>query len=599
MEVRHHHSSDFTRIFDILQYQAEKYPNPNALNAMVDGRWSNYSIDTLIRYTDNLSCWLIRNGYDRNDRVILMPVMGSPEWIIIDLACQQCGIVTIPVHVTSTEQDLELILKESETRLCICASVEVNTKVHAANQRLGGHVKVFHLDSTQEGYFHWQVSEPASEEHTHLQKIKNSISEEDEVTMLYTSGSSGIPKGVPLTHKNIVHNIKSILPMLPLEPQHRVLSFLPFSHILERMACYGYLAFGVSVYFSQRKETFAHDFNSVKPYFCTCVPRVLEKMYDYMQAQLMDKNMLKRKLIAWAFEIGMKYQSEGHKPFFFSVQLFFARVLVLSQWRKKLGGKIRYMVVGAASLRPEIGRLFSAAGIHIVEGYGMTETAPLISINRFEPGQNRFGTVGLVISGTEIKIDQPDAQGQGEILVKGPQVMKGYYQRPDLNREVFTPEGWFRTGDVGRFINGRFLQITDRKKDIFKTSAGVYIAPQPLQSHFAKSLFIQRCLIIGFQRPFVTALIVPNFEVLQAWCKQEHIHWTSPQFMVHNIKVLARLQHEIDTLNEALANVERVRRFVLCPQDWTVESGELTTSLKPIRQRIVANYQNEIEKMYA
>lgn len=599
MEVKHHHSSDFTRIFDILQYQAEKYPNPNALNAWVGGRWSNYSIESLIRHTDNLSCWFIRNGYERNDRVILMPVMGSPEWMIIDLACQQCGIVTIPVHVTSTVQDLELILKETAARLCICATVDLCTSVHDANQRLGGQVKVYHLDPTQGGYFRWQVAEPASEERALLQGIKNSISEEDEVTMLYTSGSSGIPKGVPLTHKNIVHNIKSILPMLPLEPQHRVLSFLPFSHILERMACYGYLAFGVSVYFSQRKDTFALDFNLVKPYFCTCVPRVLEKMYDYMQAQLMDKSLLKRKLIAWAFEIGMKYQSEGRMPFLFSLQLFLARVLVLSQWRKKLGGKIRYMVVGAASLRPEIGRLFSAAGIHIVEGYGMTETAPLISINRFEPGQNQFGTVGLVISGTEVKIDQPDAHGQGEILVRGPQIMKGYHQRPDLNQEVFTPDGWFRTGDVGRFINGRFLQITDRKKDIFKTSAGVYIAPQHLQNHFAKSLFIQRCLIIGFQRPFVTALIVPNYEVLEAWCVQEHIHWTSPQFMVHNIKVIARFQHEIETLNEALANIERVRRFVLCPQDWTVESGELTASLKPIRQRIVSNYQNEIEKMYA
>jgi long-chain acyl-CoA synthetase len=249
-------------------------------------------------------------------------------------------------------------------------------------------------------------------------------------------------------------------------------------------------------------------------------------------------------------------------------------------------------------LRPEIGRLFSAAGIIVVEGYGMTETAPFISVNRFEPGMNHFGTVGIPIPGVAVRIDQPNEAGEGEILVKGDNVMRGYFKRPELNETVFTPDGWFRTGDVGKMVQQRFLQITDRKKDIFKTSAGKYIAPQPLQNHFMQSGFIQRCLILGFQKPFVTALIVPNFELLEAWCRQEEIHWTSPQFMVYNIKVRAKYQQEVDTLNEELPNYERVRDFVLCHQDWTIEAGELTTTLKPVRHLLMEHYQKEIDNMY-
>jgi long-chain acyl-CoA synthetase len=402
-----------------------------------------------------------------------------------------------------------------------------------------------------------------------------------------------------LTHRNIAHSIRAILTLLPLEPKHRVLSFLPFSHILERATCYAYLAFGVSLYFSQNKESFAHDFKTVKPYFCTCVPRVLERMYDFMQEQLLQKNLFKKKLISWALNVGKRYGSTNKFQLLFTIHLFFARILVLSLWRKKLGGEIRYMAVGAASLQPEIGRLFSAAGIYIVEGYGMTETAPLISINRYEPGLNHFGTVGIAIPGIEVKLDEPNEEQEGEILVKGPNVMLGYFKRPELTKEVLTADGWFHTGDIGKFVHGRFLKITDRKKDIFKTSSGKYIAPQVLQNLFANSPFIQRCLIIGFQRPFVTALIVPHFELLEAWCAQESIHWTSPQFMVHNIKVRAKLQQEVDRLNEELPNVERVRDFVLCHQEWSMEAGEITTTLKPIRKTLLEHYDKEIEKMYS
>jgi long-chain acyl-CoA synthetase len=596
MEITRKHSSDFFRVFDILTYQWEKYPNATALNAYEDGKWRGYSIQEIQQQVDALSCWFIRNGYLKGDKIMLAPVMGKPAWMILDFACQQCGLITVPVHPTSQQKDIELIARETEAKLFISADEELYKACSSFID--SAIVNIHHLDPNTPGYFEpIQATKASAEEMANLAAVKRSISEDDLISIMYTSGSSGYPKGVMLTHRNMVHNIKSVLTMFPLEPHHRVLSFLPFSHILERMACYSYMSFGVSLYFSQNKESFAHDFKMVKPFFCTSVPRVLEKMYDFMEEQLLQKNLMKRKVIAWAMDVGKQYG--GRMSVWYRIKLFFASVLVLRQWRKKLGGRIRYMVVGAAALRPEIGRLFSASGIHVAEGYGMTETAPLISINRYEPGLNQFGTVGLPIPGVDVKINEPNEEHEGEILVKGPNVMSGYFKKPELTKEVFTEDGWFRTGDVGKFVHKRFLKITDRKKDIFKTSSGKYIAPLPLQNHFTKSPFIQRCLILGFQQPYVTALIVPHVEMLEAWCTQEHIHWTAPQFMVHNIKVRAMFQREVDRLNESLPNVERIRNFILCHQDWSVEQGELTTTLKPVRAKLLSNYESEIEKMYS
>lgn len=595
MEITRKQSSDFTRIFDILSYQREKYPNVNALNSFVEEKWKGYSIESIKKNADAISCWLIRKGFAKGDKIIFVPIIGNPEWMMLDFACQQIGVITVPVHPTSTAPDIELILNETEPKSCVTADQNLNTAFQRVNEKMQRQCEIEILES----YFQKaQALIPDQAQLAKLNEIKSSISPSDVLTILYTSGSSGVPKGVVLSHNNIIHNIKTILTLLPLEPDHRVLSFLPFSHILERMGCYSYMAFGVSLYFSQNKENFAHDFRTVRPFFCTSVPRVLEKMYDFMEEQSMQRNLVKRKLITWAMNVGKHYGEGGRVKLWFSIKLFFARMLVLRQWRKKLGGKIRYMVVGAASLRPEIGRMFSASGIHVIEGYGMTETAPLITINRYEPGLNRFGTVGMTIPGIDVKIDEPNENLEGEILVKGPNVMMEYFKRPDLTKSVFTEDGWFRTGDIGKFVHQRFLQITDRKKDIFKTSAGKYIAPQPLQNHFKGSPFIERCLILGFQRPFVTALIVPHFAVLEAWCIRESIHWTAPQFMIHNIKVRNKFQEEIDRLNEALPNVEQIKNFVLCPEDWTTERGELTNTLKPVRQKLMGNYEAEIEKMY-
>jgi long-chain acyl-CoA synthetase len=597
--IRSISSNDFARVFDILDYQQAKYPNARALNRFTQGHWKAFSIQTIRERSEALSCWFIREGYMPGDKILVVPAAGMPEWMILDFACQQAGLVVVPVHPTVHEDELKMIIEETESRLCIVADAALYYKFSLYLRTLAAPLTLFHLDQQEKGYFKYlDESTPSQAERDQLATLRDSITPDDLLGILYTSGSSGIPKGVMLTHRNIVSGIKSSLTILPIEPGQRVLSFLPFSHIFERAVAYTYMAAGISVYFSHDKDSFAHDFKTVKPIFCTSVPRVLEKMYAFMLEQTLHKNWLRRTLISWAIDTGKHYRTGIKRPWL-QVKLFFARILVLSQWRKKLGGRIRYMVVGAASLQPDISRLFAAAGITVVEGYGMTETSPFITSNRFEPGQNRFGTVGYPVPGVEIRIDQPNDSGEGEILVKGDNVMKGYFKRPDATREVFTHDGWFRTGDVGKMVYKHFLQITDRKKDIFKTSAGKYIAPLPLQNHFKQSPFILRCLIIGFQKPFVTALLVPDFEFLETWCTREGIHWTAPEFMVYNIKVRAKFQHEINRLNEERPNHERVKDFVLCHQDWTMEAGELTATLKPVRHLLMEHYQKEIEKLYA
>ncbi len=530
--------------------------------------------------------------------VAIIPEMGCPEWMIFDFACQQIGVVLVPIHRTATEKELEHILSETAAKLCLTAGSELYRKMKSVVKNLNIKTEVRHIGPQPEGSFEGlKVARAKDSMLSALQQHKSGMKEDDVLAVIYTSGTTGVPKGVILTHGNIVSNILSILAVFPLKHSQKVLSFLPFNHILERTACYAYLAFGVSLYFSVNRDSIVDDFKTVRPYFCTMVPRILEKMYDYLEEQLLEKSWLKRLLIRRAFHVAKKYRSSQSQGFFYVLELFFVRLFVLNKGRKQLGGKIRYIAVGGAALRPEIACFFSAARIRIREGYGMTETSPLITMNRFDPGLNKFGTVGIPMPGVQVKIDAENDE-EGEILVKGPNVTQGYYKHQDLTRAAFTEDGWLKTGDIGVFTNKKFLKITDRKKDIFKTSAGRYIAPQPLESHFVRSPYIMQCIIIGFQRPFVTALIVPNFSILAKWCRQEGIHWTAPQFMVLNIKVRAKIQAEVDRLNEELQNYKRIRDFVLCDKEWTIESGEMTSSYKPFRKTLAGNYQKAIEKMY-
>jgi long-chain acyl-CoA synthetase len=490
---------------------------------------------------------------------------------------------------------MEFILNEVEAKGCLTADPELLEKVKTLN--VPSLAFIHHVSGTAQGFFPPLGSVGASSHHPDVTSRRTRVTADDLAAILYTSGTTGTPKGAMLTHGNLVSAVKSMLSILPLEPGQRALSFLPFSHIFERATCYVYLACGVSIHFSHTLDRLKEDFREVQPRFFTSVPRTLEKMYDYLEEQRLSRNFFKRRLIGWAMEVGSRYK-EGPSRITYRLQLVAARLLVLNHWRKGLGGKVRFLGVGAAALRPEIGRLLAAAGIVPLAGYGMTEASPFISANRYVPGLNNLGTVGLPVPGVEIRIDNPSETGEGEILVRGPNVMKGYYKRPDLTAEVLTPDGWLRTGDVGKMVDKRFLALTDRKKDIFKTTTGKYVAPQAVQNHLTSSPFISQALVTGFNRPFVIAIIVPHFQLLKTWCEEQGIHWTAPAYMVHNIKVIARYQEEIDRLNEALESHERVKKFILSDEEWTVENKELTTSFKPMRAKLQEKHAAQIEKLY-
>jgi long-chain acyl-CoA synthetase len=586
----------FTRVFDLLAYQAAKYPQAKALNERERTGWRSYSTEIIAARATSLAGWLLSLGLEKGDRVAFIPRGGHARWMALDFACQMTGAVVVPLHPTNSESEAAFIVNEVEARLCVAADAELYEKYRSAMPAtLLGY---FHWQSNQPGYLAaWDNQTPSPEVNTAVQSRTQAIRESDLLTILYTSGTSGEPKGTCLTHSNVVANIQSILPILPLQPGDRVLSFLPFSHVFERTSCYAYLAFGANVYFNSAREALPAEFAAVRPLLCTSVPRTLEKMYDYLEQQCLQKNQLKRRTIQWAMRVGQQF---GKRPMnvWYLWQLFWARFWVLRTWRKALGGKMKYVVVGAAALRADIGRMFSAAGVQVLTGYGMTEAAPFISVNRCEPGLNKFGTVGLAIPGVEIRIDEPNESGEGEILVKGPNVMVGYYQRPELTAETLR-DGWLHTGDTGRFVKKRFLEITGRKKEVFKTTSGIYISPQVLENHFTASPFILQCLVFGFNRPFVIALVVPHMGVLQSWCEENAIHWTAPQFMIHNIKVVQKMQQEIDHLNTALPGYQCIRKFVLVETEWTIEQGDMTTSFKLLRDKILSRYTKEIEKLYA
>lgn len=580
------------KTFEVLSFQWAQRPDARLLATLEAGQWKHLTVSGAWTRLRQYGRWLLDQGLQPGERMLLVPDTATADWILLDLAAQHLGLVVVLMHATSSRSHLRQILEETQVRIAVVKDAFARAKFFEGNE--GVRISVLYGETEALGR---KVAEwvPLPEEH--LARVGEGIQPEDLSVIIYTSGTTGKPKGVMLSHANIMSNLGSILPLLPLKPGYRALSMLPYSHIFERTLVYGYLWLGLEVFMFADKENIQERMERIKPHFFVAVPRIIEKMYEEVWVYRQKQGWMGRKLIDWALKVGERYR-EGRR---FDArawwQVHLARQLVFRRFRRKLGGKVIGIAVGAAHLDPKLARILAVAGIPLREGYGMTETSPVVAVNRYAPGLNRFGTVGLPLPGVNIHIHNPDASGQGEIWVKGPNVMLGYYRQPEETTRALLPDGWLQTGDLGHF-QGKFLVISGRKKDLFKTSSGKYIVPQVLENHFRQSPFLSQLIVLGYKRPFVSALIFPNYALLEAWAQEAGIHWTSPTYMAHNIKVIAKIKEEIDQLNTNLPSHEKLRRFHLLAEPWSPEAGQLSNTLKPIRDRIMKDFEKEIAEMY-
>lgn len=597
---------DFTRLFEILEYQQNRYPQQVAMAGREHGAWNTKSTAELLAERDRLSAGLLHTGLHKGDKVGLLTHCGSPQWIIADAAMLQIGVVPVPIHATARPDEITHIARDAGLRGCFVSNADMLAKIRTAGISLEF---VFLFDTVhselpeRNGGLHWNelLCTPDQHDLDKIRYLRDGIRENDLATLLYTSGTTGQPKGVMLTHANIISNVKSVLAIVPVGPDATAVSFLPMSHIFERMVTYVYQAAGTPVWFADAVEHLPRILPEVRPHIITAVPRILERMHERLLDERNKSGVLKKKVMDWAIALGERFPYSGDRAM--PVDYFFKRLLadllVFRHWRKRMGGRIRFIAVGSAALQPRLGRLFSAAGIDVREGYGLTETSPVIAFNRFEPGGVHFGTVGIPAPGMEVRIAAPDAQGEGEIEVQGPSVMAGYYGLSEETAARFTADGWFKTGDLGRFEFKRFLKITGRKSEVFKTTTGKFVAPAFVEQQLALSPFISQAMAVGLNQPFVGALIVPNFQALEAWCRDNNVHWTSPQFMILNPKVEKLFRQEIDHINqERLGTIEKVRAFQLLYEPWTAENGLLTPTLKLRREVLSKQFEEEIGKIF-
>jgi long-chain acyl-CoA synthetase len=590
---------NYQRIFELFPYQMARFPQQVALAIKEQGQWRTFSTTECIEWINRVSAALLDMGLTKGDAVAILSETGSPWWNFVDFGAQQIGLITVPIHAVAYVEDIRFILEEAKVKVIFCADKDLYEKAMSALNKEEQACKLFTFEKS-EGFPFWEEVLP-SVTTIHLQHIaqkKQDIFENDLATIIYTSGTSGQPKGVMLSHRNIISNIKSTIVLLPVNHEKTTISFLPLSHVFERMVTYAYIAVGASVYYLSAVEQLMENVKEVRPHYFTTVPRILEKMHEGLQQMAQDKGGWRKRLILWALNLGTAYPDSGNPSLMYRFQLFWADLFVYRKWRALLGKRVEGIMVGASALQPDLGRLFEAAGIRVREGYGLTETSPVLSFNRFEPGGLHFGTVGIPIPGVDIRIEASDENGAGEILARGPNIMLGYYNRPEETAAVMGKDGWFRTGDVGLFVHKRFLKITGRKKDIFKTSAGKYIAPDALERKVTTSPYIEHCLIIGVHRPFLAALLVPNYQKLEEWCLENKVHWTAPQFMAVNTKVIKFIQIIIDEINSSLSNTEKIKKFTLLHENWSTGSGELTPTLKLRRNFIVEKFDKEIEELF-
>ena len=588
--------TNVTRLFDFPYYQLEKYNLSDALVTKQNGEWVKTSTKEYLDKANALSRGLLRIGVQKHDKIAIISSNNRTEWNITDIGALQTGAQTVPIYPTISAEDYEYILNHSESKYCFISDQEVFDKINSIKNRVPSLIEIYSYNDIP-GCKNWkEILESGKDEsnQNEVEARKDSIVTTDLATIIYTSGTTGRPKGVMLTHQNIVSNVLMSAPRVPLRAgDTRGLSFLPVCHIFERMILYLYQYYGISIYFAESIEKMSENLKEVKPHVMTAVPRLLEKVYDKIYAKGADLTGIKKKLFFWAIDLGLKYEPYGANGWWYEFQLGIARKLIFSKWQEGLGGQLELMVSGSAALQPRLTRVFAAAGIPIMEGYGLTETSPVIAVNDQRNHGFKIGTVGKVLDGVEVKIAE-----DGEILCKGPNVMIGYYKDQEKTDEALQG-GYFHTGDIGEIDANGFLKITDRKKEMFKTSGGKYVAPQVLENTFKQSRFIEQIMVIGDGEKMPAAFIQPNFDFVKEWAKIKGITiGTTEAEISANPEVKQRIEEEVNELNKKFGNWEQVKKIELTPDIWSIDAGHLTPTMKLKRKIIKEKYQYLYDKIY-
>nr|WP_068888063.1 long-chain fatty acid--CoA ligase [Pedobacter panaciterrae] len=578
-----------TRVFDLLQYNLEKFPKEEFVSGKINGQWVKYSTQKFCHTVDALSRGLIGIGIGKESRVAVIS-HNRPEWNITDFAIMQIGAYQIPLYPTLAEHDIKFILENAEVTVVFASDEAIYKKIKSVCTELGSDIKVYTFNEVP-GADNWSVllADGEKQHQLDLDQYRTQIKPEDILTLIYTSGTTGTPKGVMLTHDNLVKNFENSSVLLP-EGISSGLSFLPLSHIFERMVVYLYMYTNVSVYYAESMDTIVADIQTVKPTVFSTVPRLLEKVYEKIMEKGKALTGIKRGIFFWSVALGEKYEIEN--GWLYNLKLSIARKLVFKKWQEALGGNIVVIISGGAALNPRLARIFWAADMPVFEGYGLTETSPVITVNHF--GNAMFGTVGPAIEGVEVKIAE-----DGEVLARGHAIMKGYYLRDDLTAETIDKDGWFHTGDIGELVGGRFLKITDRKKEIFKTAGGKYVAPQIIENKFKETPLVEQVMVLGENRKFPSALIVPNFVALKAWAAKKGIGYTTDAEMAKDPNVLEKFQQIVELSGKEFGKWEQVKRFALLAKQWSIDGGELTPKLSLKRKVILEKNKDLIDKIYA
>ena len=589
-------STKITRLFDFLYYQLEHHKLEKSLITKYNGKWKATSTQEFVDRSDALARGLLRLGVKPGDKIAVISSTNRTEWNILDMAILKLGAINVPIYPTISKEDYKYIFNHSESKFCFLSDEALYEKAHAILKEVPKMKEIYAFEKI-DGCKNWEeVIELGSDTSNQkkVEELMEKVKADDLATIIYTSGTTGVPKGVMLSHNNIVSNVLDSNPRLPITSgKTSVLSFLPVCHIFERMLHYLYIYNGLSIYFAESIEKIPDNIREVKPNFMSVVPRLLEKIYDSIIAKGTELTGIKKRLFFWAVELGLKWEPYEANGWWYEKQLKLANKLIFSKWREALGGNLHTMVSGSAPLQPRLARIFAAAQMQVMEGYGLTETSPVVSVNMYKDNMFRIGTVGKPIDNVEVKIAD-----DGEILIKGPNVMLGYYKDPERTAKVMTGD-YFHTGDKGELDHDGFLRITGRKKEIFKTSGGKYIAPAALENEMKQSRFIEQILVIGEGQKMPAALIQPNFDFVKEWAKRHDIKLSDDlKEIAENEKVKERIWEDIAERNKKFGKWEMIKKIELIPDVWSVDNDLLTPTFKPKREVILKRYKHLYNKIY-